>query len=53
MNHFHTEFYPPNRTTEKLEYLAGSETGAGVFVMDVVPEETASELRSKIEEAVS
>ncbi len=47
--HFHIEFYPPNRTAEKLKYLAGSETGAGVFVMDVTPEDTAAELREKIE----
>lgn len=51
--HFHIEFYPPNRTAEKLKYLAGSETGAGVFVMDVAPEDTAAELREKIEEADS
>ena len=48
--HFHIEFYPPNRTAEKLKYLAGSETGAGVFVMDAAPEDTAGELREKIEE---
>ncbi|MGF1470919.1 MAG: galactose-1-phosphate uridylyltransferase [Rubrobacteraceae bacterium] len=51
--HFHVEFYPPNRTSEKLKYLAGSETGAGVFVMDVKPEDTAAELREKIEGAAS
>ena len=51
--HFHIEFYPPNRTAEKLKYLAGSETGAGVFVMDVEPEDSAGELRQKIEEATS
>lgn len=45
VSHFHIEFYPPNRTAEKLKYLAGSETGAGVFVMDVLPELTASRLR--------
>src|SRR5260370_1037156 len=29
-HHFHIEFYPPNRTKEKLKYLAGSELrGAG------------------------
>lgn len=50
--HFHIEFYPPNRTAEKLKYLAGSETGAGVFVMDAAPETTAGELRERIEEAV-
>lgn len=51
--HFHIEFYPPNRTADKLKYLAGSETGAGAFVMDVAPEDTAGELRTKIEEATA
>ncbi|HEV2093017.1 MAG TPA: galactose-1-phosphate uridylyltransferase [Rubrobacter sp.] len=49
--HFHIEFYPPNRTADKLKYLAGSETGAGAFVMDVLPEDTAETLRGAIEEA--
>jgi UDPglucose--hexose-1-phosphate uridylyltransferase len=48
--HFHIEFYPPNRTGNKLKYLAGSETGAGAFVMDVLPEDSAATLRGKIEE---
>jgi UDPglucose--hexose-1-phosphate uridylyltransferase len=43
--HFHIEFYPPNRTAEKLKYLAGSEVGAGAFVVDALPETTATELR--------
>ena len=29
--HFHIEFYPPNRTADKLKYLAGSETGRGAL----------------------
>ncbi len=44
--HLHFEFYPPNRTESKLKYLAGSETGAGAFINDTLPEETASKLRS-------
>jgi UDPglucose--hexose-1-phosphate uridylyltransferase len=48
--HFHIEFYPPNRTGDKLKYLAGSETGAGAFIMDVLPENSAETLRGKIEE---
>jgi UDPglucose--hexose-1-phosphate uridylyltransferase len=48
--HFHIEFYPPNRTGEKLKYQAGSETGAGAFIMDVLPEESAETLRGKIED---
>jgi UDPglucose--hexose-1-phosphate uridylyltransferase len=47
--HFHIEFYPPNRTADKLKYLAGSETGAGAFIMDVLPEMSAEILRGKIE----
>lgn len=43
--HFHIEFYPPYRTKEKLKYLAGSESGAGVFINDTLAEEKAAELR--------
>jgi len=43
--HFHIEFYPPYRTKEKLKYLAGSESGAGVFINDTLAEEKATELR--------
>jgi UDPglucose--hexose-1-phosphate uridylyltransferase len=39
--HLHIEFYPPNRTESKLKYLAGSEAGAGAFINDTLPEETA------------
>lgn len=44
--HFHIEFYPPNRTAEKLKYLAGCESGAGTFVNDTLPEDKAAELRA-------
>lgn len=46
--HFHIEFYPPLRTATKLKYLAGSETGAGVFINDTLAEEKAAELRRHI-----
>ncbi len=46
---FHIEFYPPNRTKDKLKYLAGSEAGAGAFINDTLAEEKAAELREKIE----
>lgn len=49
--HFHVEFYPPNRTADKLKYLAGSETGAGAYVVDALPEETAETLRVAVEGA--
>ncbi|MDP9412454.1 MAG: galactose-1-phosphate uridylyltransferase, partial [Actinomycetota bacterium] len=48
---FHIEFYPPNRTADKLKYLAGSETGAGAYVVDVLPEQTALTLREAVERA--
>lgn len=44
--HLHIEFYPPNRTESKLKYLAGSEAGAGAFINDTLPEETAERLRA-------
>jgi UDPglucose--hexose-1-phosphate uridylyltransferase len=50
--HFHIEFYPPLRTATKLKYLAGSETGAGMFINDTLAEEKASELRGHITPAV-
>lgn len=43
--HYHVEFYPPYRTEDKLKYLAGSEAGAGAFINDTLPEETARTLR--------
>ncbi len=46
--HLHVEFYPPLRTAEKLKYLAGSEQGAGAFISDVLPEDSAAELREAI-----
>jgi UDPglucose--hexose-1-phosphate uridylyltransferase len=47
--HFHIEFYPPLRTATKLKFLAGSETGAGMFINDTLPEVKAAELRAHIE----
>ena len=43
--HFHVEFYPPLRSGDKPKILAGTESMAGVFVMDVLPEESAKVLR--------
>lgn len=50
--HFHIEFYPPLRAASRLKYLAGSETGAGMFINDTLPEEKARELRSHIHPVV-
>jgi UDPglucose--hexose-1-phosphate uridylyltransferase len=49
--HVHVEFYPPLRTAGKLKYLAGSEQGAGTFIADTVPEESAAVLREAIARA--
>ena len=49
--HLHVEFYPPLRTAEKLKYLAGCEQGAGTFIMDVMPEDSAMALRGAIADA--
>jgi UDPglucose--hexose-1-phosphate uridylyltransferase len=46
--HLHVEFYPPLRTAEKLKYLAGSEQGAGTFISDTLPEDSAVLLREAI-----
>lgn len=45
---FHIEFYPPLRTATKMKYLAGSETGAGMFINDTLAEEKAAELRALV-----
>ncbi len=49
--HVHVEFYPPLRTADKLKYLAGSEQGAGTFISDTLPEESAAALREAIARA--
>jgi len=44
--HFHVEFYPLHRAQDKLKYLAGSETGAGAFIVDITAEDMAGRLRA-------
>ena len=46
--HFHIELLPLLRSANKQKYLAGSESGAGVFITDLVPERTAERLRSLV-----
>jgi UDPglucose--hexose-1-phosphate uridylyltransferase len=48
--HLHVEFYPPKRSATKLKYIAGCEQGAGTFIMDVLPEDSAVALRAAIGE---
>jgi UDPglucose--hexose-1-phosphate uridylyltransferase len=49
--HVHVEFYPPLRSEHRLKYLAGCEQGAGTFLVDALPEETAPQIRSAIDSA--
>ncbi|MEO7453992.1 MAG: galactose-1-phosphate uridylyltransferase [Fimbriimonadales bacterium] len=46
---FVAQFTPPHRTADKLKYLAGSEAVCGVFIVDALPEDTASALRNATE----
>ncbi|BCM89873.1 galactose-1-phosphate uridylyltransferase [Abditibacteriota bacterium] len=43
---FHIEFYPLQRSPEKLKYRASIETGTGTFLNDALPENQAAELRA-------
>jgi UDPglucose--hexose-1-phosphate uridylyltransferase len=43
---FRIEFTPLYRDIGKLKYLAGSESGCGVFINDVRPEDAAAKLRN-------
>ncbi len=45
LSHLRLEIFSGRRAPGKLKYLAGSESAAGVFVNDVVPEEAAAMLR--------
>ncbi len=49
--HLHVEFYPPLRTAHKLKYTAGSELGAGTFIGDTLPEDSALKLREAVARA--
>ena len=46
ISHLQIEFAPIHRTSTRLKYIAGSELGAGAFVVDARPEDTARELRT-------
>ncbi|MHB8611417.1 MAG: galactose-1-phosphate uridylyltransferase [Candidatus Dormibacteraceae bacterium] len=51
--HLHFEFYPPHRRGDRLKYLAGVELGAGTFVNDTKPEDTAANLRRAVRAVIS
>lgn len=44
--HFHVEFCPIQRSRDKIKYLAGVESGTGMFLNDTLAEEKAAELRA-------
>jgi UDPglucose--hexose-1-phosphate uridylyltransferase len=43
--HVHVEFYPAYRMPGRLKFQAGSESGAGAFTADTLPEDTARALQ--------
>ncbi|HSK89881.1 MAG TPA: galactose-1-phosphate uridylyltransferase [Euzebyales bacterium] len=43
--HLYLQVFSVRRTASKLKYLAGSESAAGVFINDVLPEDAAQRLR--------
>jgi UDPglucose--hexose-1-phosphate uridylyltransferase len=43
--HLCARIYTPQRTADKLKFLATSETGAGAYINDVLPETAAARLR--------
>lgn len=52
LSHLHLEIDPPNRSSDKLKFLAGSETMGGAFISDVAPEDAAARLRESLDAAV-
>jgi UDPglucose--hexose-1-phosphate uridylyltransferase len=44
--HLHAEVFSIRRAAGKLKYLAGSESGAGVWINDITPEQAAGQLRA-------
>lgn len=46
MSYLHMELFSIRRASNKLKYLAGSESAMGAFVNDVLPEEAARMLRA-------
>ena len=43
--HFHIEFFPPMRSSDKQKFNASSETGAWAHCNPTAPEATSEELR--------
>lgn len=49
--HMTIEIRPFRRDRDKLKFLAGIEQGAGIFLVDVLPEQAAARLRAVDPEA--
>jgi len=49
--YLHLEVFSVKRAPNKLKYLAGSESGMGVFINDVTPEQAAAALRAAVKPA--
>jgi UDPglucose--hexose-1-phosphate uridylyltransferase len=47
LGHLHAQVFSIRRAAGKLKYLAGSESGAGVWVNDITPERAAAALRAE------
>lgn len=45
LSHLHLQLFSVRRAPDRLKYLAGTESGMGVFINDVAPEDTARRLR--------
>jgi UDPglucose--hexose-1-phosphate uridylyltransferase len=45
LTYLHLQIFSIRRAVDKLKYLAGSESGMGAFVTDVLPEDVAQRLR--------
>ena len=45
LGYLHLELFSIRRAPGKLKYLAGSESGMGAFINDVMPEQAAARLR--------
>lgn len=45
LGHFYAQIFTIRRAEDKLKFLASSESGAGAFINDVLPETAASRLR--------
>ncbi|MFG3418364.1 galactose-1-phosphate uridylyltransferase [Micromonospora sp. NPDC047730] len=46
LGHLHLQLFSIRRARDKLKYLAGSESGMGVFINDIAPERAAELLRT-------